>query len=159
MLFSDKHQEKEHCLYIFSTFCSKLKMTFRNQVALPWKKNENGFCQVFLNPWHMLSSIWVHFGLWRSIFIVKIWFSHIFPASAWSPYQSLFLRHEIEKGLRAVYPYMRHALDMWTDISCGKFCAKLFLKVWGNNIALWLLCLNLDLRSLNPYIEVPGTPI
>ena len=62
-LFSDKHQEKEHCLYIISTFCSKLKITFRNQVALPLKMNENGFRQVFLNPSHMPSSILVHFAL------------------------------------------------------------------------------------------------
>ena len=57
-LFSDKHQEKEHCLYIISTFCSKLKITFRNQVALPLKMNENGFRQVFLNPSHAL----IHFS-------------------------------------------------------------------------------------------------
>ena len=43
--------------------------------------------------------------MWRSILIVNIWFSYIFPASALSPYQSLFLRHKIEKELRAVYGF------------------------------------------------------
>ena len=56
-----------------------------------------------MTPWHVPSSIWVHLGPWGSIFLVKNQFSHIFPASAWSPYQSLFLRYEVEKGLRAVY--------------------------------------------------------
>ena len=93
----------------FAATCSNWKMTFRKPVATTWKMNENQFRQMFLNPWHMLSSIWVHFGLWRCIFTVKIWFSHIFPASAWSPYQSLFLRHEIEKGLRAVYLFGQKA--------------------------------------------------
>ena len=55
-----------------------------------------------MTPWHVPSSIWVHFGLWWLIFLVKNRFSHIFPASAWLPYQSLFLRYEVEKGLRAV---------------------------------------------------------
>ena len=37
-----------------------------------------------------------------TIFPVKNLFSWIFPAPWWSPYQSLFLRYELEKGLRAV---------------------------------------------------------
>ena len=40
--------------------------------------------------------IWVHFSPPWSIFLVKIWFSHIFPASAWLPYQSLFLRYSLD---------------------------------------------------------------
>ena len=104
------------CLVHFAASCSNWKMTFRKPVATTWKMNENQFRQMFLIPWHMLSHIWVHFGLWRPLFMVKIWFSHIFPASAWSPYQSLFLRKEIEKGLRAVLTvvgktstYMKHS--------------------------------------------------
>ena len=86
----------------FGEFCSKCKMTFRK--VTPTAKIVNGkkFWQAQMTPWHVPSSIWVHFGLWLLIFLVKIWFSHIFPASAWSPYQSLFLRYEVEKGLRAV---------------------------------------------------------
>ena len=94
---------RQCCLVHFAANCSNWKMSFRKPVATTWKMNENQFRQMFLIPWHMLSHIRVHFGLWRPISMVKIWFSHIFPASAWSPYQSLFLRHEIEKGLRAVY--------------------------------------------------------
>ena len=98
-------------------------MTFRKPVATTWKMNENQFCQMILSPWHMLSSIWVHFGLWRSIFIVEIWFSHIFPASPWSPYQSLFLRHEIEKGLRAVYS------SIVLNLECENY-KMIFDEIW-----------------------------
>ena len=78
-------------------------MTSRKVTATEWIVNENKLSQAPLVAWHVLSSIWVHFGTWGLIFLVKNQFSHIFPASAWSPYQSLFLRHEIEKRLRAVY--------------------------------------------------------
>ena len=48
-----------------------------------------------------------HFGTWLFIFLVKIQFSHIFPASAWSPYHTVhcispFSGAQNRKGLRAV---------------------------------------------------------
>ena len=73
-------------------------MTFRKSAAMTSKINENQFRQLFLNPWHMLSSIWVHFGLWRPATIAEIWIFNIFPASAWSPYQSLFLKRDWERS-------------------------------------------------------------
>ena len=72
-------------------------MTFRKPVATTWKMNENQFRRMFLNPWHMLSYIWVHFGLWRPIFTVKLWFSHIFPASAWLPFLSVNLTDKLAR--------------------------------------------------------------
>ena len=63
---------RQCCLVHFAANCSNWKMTFRKPVATTWKMNENQFRQMFLNPWHMLSYIWVHFGLWRPIFTVKI---------------------------------------------------------------------------------------
>ena len=85
--------------------------------------NKNHFRQMFLNPWHMLSYIGVHFCLWRPIFIVKIRFSYVFPALAWSPYQSLFLRHEIEKGLRAVYS------SIVLNLECENY-KMIFDEIW-----------------------------
>ena len=87
----------------FSTFCSKWRMTFRKVTPAALKVNVKKFWQVLLVPWHVWAPIWVHFAPWWSIFPVKNRFSHIFPAPEGSPYQSLFLRYEIEKGLRAVY--------------------------------------------------------
>ena len=94
---------REILMWRFSTKWGKWKMTSRKVTATEWIVNENKLSQAPLVAWHVLSSIWVHFGTWGLIFLVKNQFSHIFPASAWSPYQSLFLRHEIEKRLRAVY--------------------------------------------------------
>ena len=88
---------RQCCLVHFAANCSNWKMTFRKPVATTWKMNENQFRQMFLNPWHMLSYIWVHFGLWRPIFTVKIWFSHIFPASAWSPFLSVNLTDKLAR--------------------------------------------------------------
>ena len=98
----------------FSTFCSKWRMTFRKVTPAALKVNVKKFWQVLLVPWHVWAPIWVHFAPWWSIFPVKNRFSHIFPAPEGSPYQSLFLRYEIEKGLRA---------EMW------KFN---FLGGWGH---------------------------
>ena len=42
------------------------------------KMNETGLRRMFLNPWHTLTWIQVHFGSWGPIFIVKIQFSHTF---------------------------------------------------------------------------------
>ena len=39
-----------------------------------------------MTPWHMPSSIWVHFAPWLPIFPVQNRFSHIFPASEGSPF-------------------------------------------------------------------------
>ena len=80
--------------------------------------NENQFHQLFLNPWHMPSPIPMPFGPWRPIFIVQIQFSHIFPASAWSPYQSLFLRHEIEKGTESGLGRGRHVQLRGQKLRC-----------------------------------------
>ena len=54
-------------------------------------------------PWHVSSYFWPFFEPCLSIFSVQNRFSHIFPAPGGSPHQSLFLRSEVEKGLRAVY--------------------------------------------------------
>ena len=52
-----------------------------------------------------LRACFLHLG---SFYSVQNQCSHIFPAPAWSPYESLFMRYEIEKGLRAVYLQRRH---------------------------------------------------
>ena len=83
-------------------FCINWKMTFRKVVAAAWKVNKKKFWQAPLGPWHVLSWIWVFSGPWGPIFLVKNRYSHIFPPPGGSPYQSLFLRYKIEKGLRAV---------------------------------------------------------
>ena len=88
---------RQCCLVHFAANCSNWKMTFRKPVATTWKMNENQFRQLFLSPWHMVSYIWVHFGLWRPIFTVKIWFSHIFPALAWSPFLSVNLTDKLAR--------------------------------------------------------------
>ena len=84
------------------TFCSKWKVTFRKVTPTTLKVNVKKIRQVLLDPWHVWAPIWVHSAPWGSIFPVKNSFSHIFPAPGGSPHQSLFLRYEIEKGLRAV---------------------------------------------------------
>ena len=73
-------------------------MTFRKVTPAALKVNVKKFWQVLLVPWHVWAPIWVHFAPWWSIFPVKNRFSHIFPAPEGSPYHSLFLRYEIEKG-------------------------------------------------------------
>ena len=88
----------------FTPFWCNLKDDLWKSGCCDLDSERKKFSQAQMTPWHVLSSIWVHFGLWWLIFVVKNRFSHIFPASAWSPYQSLFLRYEVEKGLRAVYP-------------------------------------------------------
>ena len=106
---------REILMWRFSTKWRKWKMTSRKVTATEWIVNENKLSQAPLVAWHVLSSIWVHFGPWGLIFLVKNWFSHIFPAPAWSPYQSLFLRYEIEKGLRAVYLNPDVRLRWWAS--------------------------------------------
>ena len=66
-------------------------MTSRKVTATEWIVNENKLSQAPLVAWHVLSSIWVHFGTWGLIFLVKNQFSHIFPASAWSPFLAVNL--------------------------------------------------------------------
>ena len=88
---------RQCCLVHFAANCSNWKITIRKPVATTWKMNENQFHQMFLNPWHMLSYIWVHLGLWRPIFTAKIWFSHIFPASARSPFLSVILTDKLAR--------------------------------------------------------------
>jgi len=78
------------------------KATFRKVTPTALKVNVKKIRQVILDPWHVWAPIWVHSAPWGSIFPVKNSFSHIFPAPGGSPHQSLFLRYEIEKGLRAV---------------------------------------------------------
>ena len=85
-----------------STFFVKCKMTFRKVTPATKLVNEKKLSQAQMTPWHVPSSIWVLFGLWWLIFLVKNQFVHIFPVLAWSPYQSLFLRYEVENGLKAV---------------------------------------------------------
>ena len=100
----------------FSTFCSKWRMTFRKVTPAALKVNVKKFWQVLLVPWHVWAPIWVHFAPWWSIFPVKNRFSHIFPAPEGSPYQSLFLRYEVEKGLRAVSSQTALGVDILASI-------------------------------------------
>ena len=80
----------------------------------PWIVNEKKFWPVPSHPWHVSSYFWPFLGVIWSIFPVKNRFSHIFPAPGGSPYQSLFLRHEIEKRLRAVYKAIE-SMNHWTS--------------------------------------------
>ena len=84
--------------YQIGAFFSKWRKTFRKVTPTSWKVNVKKIWQVLLVPWHVWAPIWVHFAPWWSIFPVKNRFSHIFPAPEGSPYQSLFLRYEIERG-------------------------------------------------------------
>ena len=77
-------------------------MTSGKVTATAWTVNEKKFWQAPLGPWHVLISIWAFSCPWGPNLLVKNGFSHIFPAPGGSPYQSLFLRNEIEKRLRAV---------------------------------------------------------
>ena len=82
---------REILMWRFSTKWGKWKMTSRKVTATEWIVNENKLSQAPLVAWHVLSSIWVHFGTWGLIFLVKNQFSHIFPASAWSPFLAVNL--------------------------------------------------------------------
>ena len=88
---------RQSCFVHSSLNFSNWNMTFKETVATTWKINENQFRQLFLNPWHMLSSIWVLLGLWLVIYTVKIQFSFIFPASAWSPFLSVNLTDKLAR--------------------------------------------------------------
>ena len=120
----------------FSTFCSKWRMTFRKVTPAALKVNVKKFWQVLLVPWHVWAPIWVHFAPWWSIFPVKNRFSHIFPAPEGSPYQSLFLRYEIEKGLRAVYwnvTIHAHYLNQKVKLCESHKCLQTKLRVECTN--------------------------
>ena len=100
---------RQSCFVHSSVNFSNWNMTFKETVATTWKMNEIQFRQLFLNPWHMLSSIWVLLGLWLVIYTVKIQFSFIFPASAWSPFLSVNLTDKLARLL-----YLRISfLDMF----------------------------------------------
>ena len=86
---------REILMWRFSTKWGKWKMTSRKVTATEWIVNENKLLQAPLVAWHVLSSIWVHFGTWGLIFLVKNQFSHIFPASAWSPFLSVILTDKL----------------------------------------------------------------
>ena len=88
---------RQSCFVHSSVNFSNWNMTFKETVATTWKINEIQFCQLFLNPWHLLSSIWVLLGLWLVIYTVKIQFSFIFPASAWSPFLSVNLTDKLAR--------------------------------------------------------------
>ena len=88
---------RQSCFVHSSVNFSNWNMTFKETVATTWKMNEIQFRQLFLNPWHMLSSIWVLLGLWLVIYTVKIQFSFIFPASAWSPFLSVNLTDKLAR--------------------------------------------------------------
>ena len=128
---------RQCCLVHFAANCSNWKMTFRKPVATTWKMNENQFRQMFLNPWHMLSYIWVHFGLWRPIFTVKIWFSHIFPASAWSPFLSVNLTDKL--ACLCLLPYRSiwkclTKLKSWFLIGRRVIYHKTYMVILGNHL-------------------------
>ena len=72
-------------------------MTFRKVTPATKLVNEKKLSQAQMTPWHVPSSIWVHLGPWGSIFLVKNQFSHIFPASAWSPFLSVILTDKLAR--------------------------------------------------------------
>ena len=80
-----------------STFFVKRKMTFRKVTPATKLVNEEKLLQAQMTPWHVPSSIWVLFGPWGSIFLVQNRFSHIFPASAWSPFLSVILTDKLAR--------------------------------------------------------------
>ena len=72
-------------------------MTFRKVTPATKLVNEKKLSQAQMTPWHVPSSIWVHLGPRGSIFLVKNQFSHIFPASAWSPFLSVILTDKLAR--------------------------------------------------------------
>ena len=74
-------------------------MTFRKVTPATKLVNEKKLSQAQMTPWHVPSSIWVHLGPRGSIFLVKNQFSHIFPASAWSPFLSVILTDKLARLL------------------------------------------------------------
>ena len=102
---------RQSCFVHSSVNWLNWKMTFRKPAATTSKINENQVRQLFLNPWHMLSSIWVLLGLWLVIYTVKIQFSFIFPASAWSPFLSVNLTDKLARLVSLLKN--RHCSTMW----------------------------------------------
>ena len=98
---------REILMWRFSTKWGKWKMTSRKVTATEWIVNENKLSQAPLVAWHVLSSIWVHFGTWGLIFLVKNQFSHIFPASAWSPFLAVNLLLNVDEVAQSlcVFPF------------------------------------------------------
>ena len=72
-------------------------MTFGKVTPATKLVNEKKLSQAQMTPWHVPSSIWVHLGPRGSIFLVKNQFSHIFPASAWSPFLSVILTDKLAR--------------------------------------------------------------
>ena len=119
-------------IYVYGQSCfvhsslnfSNWNMTIKETVATTWKINEIQFRQLFLNPWHMLSSIWVLLGLWLVIYTVKIQFSFIFPASAWSPFLSVNLTDKLAR-LLCTKRHTENAID--TPLQCT-YCTQIGWK-------------------------------
>ena len=84
-------------------FSASGRVTFRKVTPTATTVNEKKFWQVPQLNWHVSSPIWAFFCPQWPILPVKNRFSQIFPCSEGSPYQSVFLRYEIENRLRAVY--------------------------------------------------------
>ena len=121
-------------------------MTFGKVTPATKLVNEKKLSQAQMTPWHVPSSIWVHLGPWGSIFLVKNQFSHIFPASAWSPYQSLFLRYEVEKGLRAVYSQVSARAER-PRRACGEIQKQIGKQILWRNTKQILVKLQLHLQA------------
>merc|ERR1719376_483679 len=133
-------------------------MTFRKPVATIWKVNESQFRQMFLNPWYVLSCIWVHFGLWRPIFTVRTRFSHIFPASAWSPFLSVNLTDKLARLTLTSHHHVKSKFCLYTSnhsITTNDFediCQLLELTVYDQLHANHV-CFSLILSCLTKYIR------
>ena len=116
---------------------SNLHNTCRKPTPTPWIVNEKKFWPVPSHPWHVCSYFWPFFGVIWSIFSVKNRFSHIFPAPGGSPYQSLFLRHEIEKRLRAVYPKVKKSFFSKTNmLRMAKYAILTLKQVFTKSLGL-----------------------
>ena len=90
-------------------FRGKWKMTFRKVTPTALKVND----PLLLGPWHVWAPIWMRFAPWGSIFPVKNWFSHIFPAPEGSPFLTVILTVKLA---RLVYMAV-HNLVTWMCIT------------------------------------------
>ena len=112
-------------------------MTSRKVTATEWIVNENKLSQNPLVAWHVLSSICVHFGTWGLIFLAKNQFSHIFPASAWSPFLAVNLTAKqarllcrskgVEVEKKPIQSFDIEAIFQLADIEAIYLSRRLFL--------------------------------
>ena len=82
---------------LLSTFCIKCSKTenYLQEIwdFVVWLMNAIRFCQLFLNSWHLLSSIWVRFAL----FIFHSWMLILRPS--WLDYILIFFGNVLQYKL------------------------------------------------------------